>query len=87
MKNSLVFRKKNSTEHVILQPTRDITSTFEEEEYTLVFFIDLSKTFNTVDHQTLIKKFRYYGIDGIALEWFKSYLSNRKQYTTSQNVS
>ena len=40
-------------------------------------FIDLSKTFNTVDHQILIKKLWYYGIDGCELEWFKSYLSNR----------
>ena len=61
----------------MLQFTRDITSSFEKGEYTLGVFIDLSKAFNTVDHQILIKK-QYYGIDGTALEWFKSYLSNRK---------
>ena len=60
---------------------------FEKGEYTLEVFIDLSKAFNTVDHQILIKKLQYYGIDGTALEWFKSYLSNRKQYIFSQDIS
>ena len=71
----------------ILQLTGDITDSFEKEEYTLRVFIDLSKAFDTVDHQTLIKRWQYYGIDGTALEWFKRYLSNRKQYTSSQDVS
>ena len=66
----------------ILQLTGDITDSFEKEEYTLRVFIDLSKAFDTVDHQTLIKRLQYYGIDGTALEWFKRYLSNRKQYTS-----
>ena len=48
---------------------------------------DLSKAFDTVDHQILIKKLQYYGIDGTALEWFKSYFSNRKQYISSQDIS
>ena len=43
--------------------------------------------FDTVDHQILIKKLQYYGVDGTALEWFKSYLSNRKQHISSQDIS
>ena len=50
-------------------------------------FIDLSKAFNTADHQNLIKTLQHYGIDGTALEWFKSYIRNRKQYISSQDVS
>ena len=49
--------------------------------------IDLSKAFDTVDHQILIKKLQYYGIDGTALKWFKSYLSNRKQFISTQEIS
>ena len=71
----------------LLQLTRDITSSFENEEYTLGVFIDLSEAFGTVDHQILIKKLQYYGIDDTALEWFKSYLSNRKEYISSQDIS
>ena len=81
------FQRNNSTEHAILQLTRDITSSLEKGEYTLGIFIDLSKAFDTVDHHMLIKKLQYYGIDGTALDWFWSYLSNRKQYISFQDIS
>ena len=71
------FQRNNLTEHAILQLTRAITGFYKKGEYTLGLFIDLSKGFN---HQILIKKLQYYGIDGTALEWFKSYVSNRNQY-------
>ena len=54
------FQRNNSTEHTILQLTRDITDSFEKGEYTLGVFIDLSKAFDTADHQILIKKLQYY---------------------------
>ena len=81
------FQRNNSTEHAIHQLTRDITSSFEKGEYTFGVLIDLSKAFDTVDHQILLKKLHYYEIDGTALEWFKSYLSNRKQYISTQEIS
>ena len=62
------FQRNNSIEHVILQLARNITGSFEKGEYTLGVFIDLSEAFDTVDHQSLIKKLQYYGIDGTALE-------------------
>ena len=57
---------------------QEITGSFEKGGYTHEVFIDLSKALDNVDHQILIKKLKYYGIDGTVLEWFKSYLSNRK---------
>ena len=77
----LIYEKQryNSIEHAINQFARDITGFFEKGEYTLGVFIDLSKAFDTVDHHILIKKLQYYETDGTVLEWFKSYLSNRRQ--------
>ena len=56
------FQLNNSTKHVILQLVNDISSSFERGEYTLRIFIDLSKTFDTVDHEILISKLDHYGI-------------------------
>ena len=53
---------------------------FERDQYTLVVFINLSKAFYTANHSVLIKKLQVYGIRGIDLDWFRSYLANRKQY-------
>ena len=49
-------------------------------------FIDLSRAFNTISHKILIDKLYKYGIRGIALEWIKDYLLNRKQYVVYNNT-
>ena len=50
-------------------------------------YMDLSKAFDTLDHDTLLKKWNYYGISDTALEWFRSYLSHRSQYVELNGVS
>ena len=48
-------------------------------------FVDLPKAFDTVDHTILLKKLEIYGKTGANLAWFRSYLTNRKQYICINN--
>ena len=50
-------------------------------------FINLSKVFDTTDHAILLKRLENYETKGTNLAWFRSYLTNRKQYTQITNDS
>ena len=73
------FRKQHSTESAGLEFVGRLLSSIENNGIVFSLFIDLSKAFDTISHDILIKKLEYYGIGQTSLEWFKSYLSNRKQ--------
>ena len=79
-KNQYGFRKKHSTEMACLQLTDNIIWMMEENKVPVNVFMDLSKAFDTIDHQILLNKLQFYGLKGTELELFVSYLSNRKQY-------
>ena len=74
------FQTGPSTEYAIIKLVDQIYKSFEKDHYTLGVFIDLSKVFDTVDHTILIRKLKMYGIKGINLAWFRSYLTNIIQY-------
>ena len=53
--------------------------------YRFISFIDLSKAFDTVDHNILLENLSMYGVKANNLKRSHSYLSNRKQYIEFQN--
>ena len=57
--------------------TEKIRNTIDNGNYSCGIFIELIKAFDTVNHSILLRKLDHYGIRGISLQWFESYLSNR----------
>ena len=79
------FQKEHSQEHTILQLVEQINQSFEKNEFTLRVSVDLSKAFDTVDHQILLKKLEYYGIAGNNLRWFENYLKDQQQFVSFED--
>ena len=76
------FRKKHTTTHAILTFIDKVAHAIDDAFHTIGVFLDFSKAFDTIDHDILFNKLCRYGIRGIALEWFRNYLFNRKQFVS-----
>ena len=91
-KNKLLFgsqygyRQKHSTEMACLELVDRITNHLDRGETPFCFFLDLSKAFDTLDHTILLKKLKYYGVQGTTLNWFHSYLSDRVQFVDIDGI-
>ena len=74
------FQRNKSTEHSLLHAFNFIGNSLNENKFCAGVFFDLKKAFDVCSYDILIMKLEKMGVGGIALEWFKSYLSNRKQF-------
>ena len=74
------FRSGHSTEHAALELTDRIITNIDNKKSPLNIFLDLSKAFDTLDHNILLHKLHHYGIREAPLKLLKSYLSNRQQF-------
>lgn len=77
--NQFGFRPGRSTCDAVLRLVDFIYNSLNAKKHTLSILVDLRKAFDTVPHSILLSKFERYGIRGLPLQWFRSYLSNRTQ--------
>ncbi len=63
----------------------NILEDLEKGKYIAGIYLDLSKAFDTVDHEIRLEKLNHYGIRGQTLTWFKNYLNDRQQFTQINN--
>ena len=80
------FQERLSTSLALMELTEEITTSMDQSKHTLGVFIDLKKAFDTIDHKILVGKLMNYGIRGIAIKWIASYLNNRSQFVSINNV-
>lgn len=72
--------KTNSSTITLLEDFSDfVNKKLDEGNYVLALFIDFSRAFETVRHETLIDRLFSLGVRGQLLDWFKDYLSGRTQ--------
>ena len=81
------FQSQHSCENAISELVGNIIKNNEKGKTTVSLFLDLSKAFDSLQHETLIKKLETYGIKGPALSWYKSYLKNRSMRAKCQTSS
>ena len=75
------FRKNHSTQSAALELIDRLMISMDKGKTPLAIFLDFSKAFDTLDHEILLYKLKYYGIKDKVFYLFRNYLTNRRQYT------
>ena len=83
--NQYGFRANHTTSQAILTFLQRVYDSLDEGNLYFAIFMDFRKAFDSVSHSILLSKLNSYGIRGIPLSWFRSYLSSRKQHVIVNN--
>ena len=85
--NQYGFRKGHSTELASLALVESIIKDLDNNLLPISIFLDLSKAFDTIDHNILVSKLSYYGFNNKSTDLIKNYLHARTQYVSYDNTS
>ena len=80
------FFSGKSTQTQLLECINDWTKGLDSRNSIDVFYLDISKAFDTVSHPKLLKKLTSYGISGNLHKWISDFLSNRTQFVSVKNA-
>ena len=72
-------RKMNSTETALINVSENLLKAIDEKSASLLVLLDMSKAFDSLNHNLLLEKLRKLGLKDSAVSWFSSYLSSRYQ--------
>jgi hypothetical protein len=75
------FGQGKSTDNAAFKLMNSVLKSITQKMHVGGIFCDLAKAFDCVNNDILLVKLHYYGIQGTEADWFRSYLTNRKQKT------
>ena len=81
------FRMNHSTDLCLTQLIDFVSTGFDRNMHTGMILVDIQKVFDTLDHGVLLQKMKYFGFQASVIKWCESYLSNRKFFVCTDNVS
>jgi hypothetical protein len=86
-KNQFGALTGRSTTHAQIDITHKLHQVLDDQNSARCLFIDFTKTFDHVDHTTVLKKLSAFGVDPLILRWLHSFLHNRQQRVKIGNVT
>ena len=79
-------RKLHSTESALLHFTDELLNNMDQKKISVVVLLDMSKAFDSIRHDLMLRKLRKSGVSESACALFESYLSQRQQVVKFQNT-
>jgi len=77
-KHQSAYRKFHSTENALVKVYNDLLVATDQGQVSALCLLDVTAAFDTVDHELLLMRLeRSFGVQGLALDWFRSYLTGR----------
>ena len=85
-KSQYGFRHSHLTELAALELVELIITEMDVKKVPLNIYLDLSKAFDTLDHEILLFQLKHYGVKDLSVKLLQSYLTNRVQYVIADNI-
>ena len=81
------FRAGRTTSQSCVGLLQHLYDNLDQGNLVVSIFLDFCKAFDSVNHNILMDKLRFYGLRGFIHDWFQSYLCNRTQFVNINNIS